>query len=253
MAFDSGPDDEQPSGFLSRLFQSPLKLIGALVVVLAVAVLAIVVVVSGGSSSDGTRQTDQAGLADKTPLPTPEATIDLNRPTPSAPVTHLPSVSEGDRLMIPRFGVDAPLTYRAVGRDGQMPNPDTPDDVAYYDFSAWPGLGGAPGRGGNAVFSGHVDSGRAACKNGTVAPPCEAVFWELRNLSTGDEIQIRISGETFNYRVVTRENISAVDGAWDQIVASTAEETLTIITCGGEFDRRSGSYNLRTVVTAERA
>ena len=121
-----------------------------------------------------------------------------------------------------------------------MPNPDTPDDVAYYDFSAWPGLGGAPGRGGNAVFSGHVDSGRAACKNGTVAPPCEAVFWELRNLSTGDEIQIRISGETFNYRVVTRENVSAVDGAWDQIVASTAEETLTIITCGGEFDRRTG-------------
>ena len=60
-----------------------------------------------------------------------------------------------------------------------MPNPNGSDDVAYYNFSAWPGKGGAPGQGGNSVFAGHVDSGRAPCKNGTVPPPCEAVFWDI--------------------------------------------------------------------------
>ena len=207
---------------------------------------------SGGSGANsGTTGTDavSAGLA--TTLPTPEATIDLNRPTAGA-VEHLTSVSAGDRFVISKFGVDAPLTYRKVEPDGVMPNPDGPDDIAYYDFSAWTGMGGAPGRGGNAVFAGHVDSGKKACKNGTVNPPCEAVLWDLNRLKLGDELEVRLSGQTFRYRVTSNQAVSAADGPWNQIVASTAEESMTVITCGGDFNRETGEYTYRQVVTAVR-
>src|SRR5690606_28484228 len=115
----------------------------------------------------------------KTEVPTPVATADLTQPT--AVAENLQSLGENDRFLIPRFGVDAPLTYRAVGLDGVMPNPEGPDDVAYYDFSAWPGKGGRPGL-GNIVLAGHVDSGHVPCDNGTEPPPCTAVLWDLNNL-----------------------------------------------------------------------
>ena len=79
-----------------------------------------------------------------------------------------------------------------------MANPDGPDDVAYYNFSAWPGKGGAPGLGGNAVFAGHVDSGTKACNNGAVPPPCQAVFWDISALRLGDEVQVHVDGVIFS-------------------------------------------------------
>ncbi len=162
------------------------------------------------------------------------------------------SVGADDRFIIERFGIDAPLTYRSVGLDGIMPNPDGPDDVAYYDFSLWPGKGGAPGLGGNAVFAGHVDSGSRPCQNGTVPPPCQAVLWDLNNLKVGDEIKVRVGGETFMYSVISNQPVDAVSGEWDQIVSATAEETITIITCAGNFNRETRTYSDRQVVVAVR-
>jgi LPXTG-site transpeptidase (sortase) family protein len=154
--------------------------------------------------------------------------------------------------MIPRLGVNQQIALHKVGLDGVMPDPTNPDEIAYYDFSAWPGLGGAPGKGGNTIVSGHVDSGTKACKNGTVPPPCTAVFWELRNLRIGDEIEMSVGGQSFKYRVQTNEPVSAKDDRWHQIVSSTQQESLTIITCGGQFNPATREYDLRTVVTALR-
>jgi sortase (surface protein transpeptidase) len=131
-----------------------------------------------------------------------------------------------------------------------MPNPDGPDDVAYYDFSAWPGKGGRPGA-GNPVFAGHVDSGHQPCDYGTVPPPCTAVLWDLNNLALGDEIQIVVDGTLYKYSVTSNEPVHASSGPWDQIVSSTAQPTLTIITCGGDFNRETGEYDRRQVVKAE--
>lgn len=216
--------------------------------------VALVVACGGGSGTKTNRADDlHAGLAASTAQPSVEATIDLARPTVVANANpNLTNVSQGDRIIIGKFGVDASLTYRAVGPDGQMPNPDGPDDVAYYDFSAWPGLGGGPGKGGNAVFAGHVDSGQKACKNGSVKPPCEAVFWDISRLRVGDEIEVRVSAESFRYRVATNQPVNAATGPWDQIVSATAEETITLITCGGDFNRETREYTNRQVVTGIR-
>lgn len=61
------------------------------------------------------------------------------------------------QLRIPVLGVDAAVAPRLVDETGEMPLPGGPADIAWYDLSAWPSMGGAPGEGGNAIFAGHVD------------------------------------------------------------------------------------------------
>ena len=238
-----------------RSGQLSMPLIGGIAAVVVVGVILVVVALGGGGgegsgSGDSGPEADLAGL--KTAQPTPEATIDLARPTAAA--GHLEGVGAGDRLVIKRFNIEAPLTYRKVPPTGVMPNPEGPDDVAYYDFSNFDNLGGGPGLGGNAVFAGHVDSGSKACKNGTVAPPCTAVLWDLNDVRVGDEIEVHIDGKVFTYKVTSNQPVpaSANDGTWDRIVTSTAKESLTIITCGGDFNRATREYTNRQVVTAER-
>jgi LPXTG-site transpeptidase (sortase) family protein len=232
------------------------RLLGAAAVVLAFGMLLVVACGGGGGSGDGevdgepTVEGGSGGLADDTPQPTVEATIALDRPAGQA--EHLTSVGPNDRLVIPKLGVNATLSYKKVGPDGAMPDPNGPDDVAYYDFSNFPGLGGAPGKGGNAVFSGHVDYGRGPCKNGTVPPPCTAVFWDLKDLRMGDEIEVHVGGTVHRYRVTGNQPVNAATADWNKLVGSTAQESITMITCGGDFDRNTREYNNRQVVTAVR-
>jgi LPXTG-site transpeptidase (sortase) family protein len=247
------PNDPHGGGGGSR---PPIAIIGGLVAVVVIGIVLVVVAMGGGSDNKGSgngadTQPLHAGLKTEADQPTPEATIDLTRPTPTAIVDqNITSVGAGDRFVISKFGVNAPLSYKVVGPDGQMPNPDGPDDVAYYNFSAWPGKGGAPGKGGNAVFAGHVDSGSKACKGGTKPPPCEAVLWDLNQLKVGDEIEVQLSGVSYKYSVTSNQPVSANNAPWDTIVGTTANESITIITCGGDFNRDTHEYNNRQVVTA---
>ncbi len=147
----------------------------------------------------------------------------------------------GDRLIISKIGVDAPFTYRAVGGDGKMTNPKSWDDVAYYDFSQWPALGGLPGNGGNVVIAGHVDY----IHHGP------AVFWDLHKLEAGDAVEIRMKdGAVYKYQVVFDKTVSADGADFSKLVRATAEESVTLITCSGDFV--NGHYNNRQIVWARR-
>jgi len=254
---DSPRDDSPLTALVAKLRsgQLPLPLLGAGAAVIVIGVILAAVALGGGSSSEGEEPDDpfHAGLLTPDIQPTPEATIDLNRPTATA-IGHLNEVGAGDRLVIPKIGVDAHLVYYKVKRTedgrGVMPDPQTPDEIAYYDFSDFPGMGGGPGLGGNAIFSGHVDSGRKACKNGTVPPPCTAVLWDMRDLRPGDIIEVHLSGKVYKYAVTSNQPVPE-DSNFDPIFASTAKESLTLITCAGNFNRSTGRYTDRQVVTAE--
>lgn len=248
------PESENPKIVASRR----LPLIGGLVAVLAIGIFLAVVVFGGDDGDRDSVATDNSlapaesgGLAADAP-PVVEGSVDLTARPTAAAAQNLADIGADDRFVVTKFGIDAPLTYRSVGPDGQMPNPEGPDDVAYYDFSSWPGMGGAPGRGGNGVFAGHVDSGTKACKNGTVMPPCQAVFWEVSSLKLGDQIELRIAGQNYKYRVTSNQPVPAATAPWDKIVASTAEESITLITCAGNFNRVTREYSDRQVVTAVR-
>jgi LPXTG-site transpeptidase (sortase) family protein len=147
----------------------------------------------------------------------------------------------GERLVIPSIGVDAPFTIKTVPSNGVMPNPNGPEDVAYYDFGGFAGMGGVPGLGGNVVLAGHVDYIN-------VGP---AVFWDIAKLQAGDVIEIHLDdGTVARYQVEFNKHIGADAAPWDAIVAGTAEESVTLITCTGEFS--AGHYSDRTIVWGRR-
>ena len=88
----------------------------------------------------------------------------------------IPSLTSGDRCGTAT--INAPVNLRYVGADGSMGDPQADCDVVRYDFSLFPGLGGTPGKGGTTVIAAHVD----------YHPHYEAVFWNVRNLNQGDEV-----------------------------------------------------------------
>jgi LPXTG-site transpeptidase (sortase) family protein len=147
--------------------------------------------------------------------------------------------TSGDRLIIQRLGINAPVGSRYVGADGAMANPSGAYDVVWYDFSGFNGLGGYPGQGGNAVFAGHVDYRG-------VGP---AVFYQLRNILVGDVIEYYTSsGEYHRYVVESIGDYSPNDN-WTGLVASN-REGVTLITCNGEFNTAAREYSHRRVVYA---
>ena len=157
------------------------------------------------------------------------------------------------RLRIPVLGVDAAVGRRYV--NAKMPNPTGPGDVVWYDFSEWDGLGGVPGGGGNAVFSGHVDYNlqipwAEAYYRG------EGVFYALNLLSPGDVIEVEVGGKIMQYTVKWTRQVAAdgPDNVWLPILTGDVTvDSITLITCGGEFDVATKTYRDRFIVRAERA
>jgi LPXTG-site transpeptidase (sortase) family protein len=76
------------------------------------------------------------------------------------------------------------------------------------------------------------------------------VFWELRNIKVGDEVEVHLGSNIYRYRVTGNQSFNANSAPWNQIVAATERETITIITCAGSFT--GGEYDSRTVVTGVR-
>jgi Sortase domain len=226
-------------------------------VVAIVLVLAMRVVFGSGGGDEakisGTPTANSAGLLqeaidqqqqlDPSLLASRGAENGLSGTNPDAPVPG----GEGDRLIIPAIDVNASLTMRVVVADenggAQMANPEGPNDVVWYDFSAFSGLGGRPGVGGNTILSGHVDYHDYG----------PAVFWDLRKLPEGSEITIHLrDGTDYKYAVRWNRVLDPASTSWNEIVATTSQESLTMITCAGTFDSSTRSYDQRRVVWAVR-
>ena len=231
--------------------------IAALVIIVA-AVVGIMALSGGGGEDKQVVTTPTAPRGTNTPGPQSTATQQSGghlTPIPVSPGDTLnnsdlanrgigtPGRGEfvGARLVIPSIGVDAPFSVKVVPPNGVMPNPNGPEDVAYYDFSSKAGLGGAPTLGGNIVMAGHVDYINYG----------PAVFWDIRSLAPGDIIEIHTTnGEVLQYQVDFNKVVPDTWGDWPAIVAATADESVTLITCTGEFE--AGHYSDRQIVWGRR-
>ena len=141
-------------------------------------------------------------------------------------------------LQVDSVGVDAPIELGAV-TEGVMMDPSGPWVVSWYEPL------GKVGEGGNVVMAGHVDYWN-------VGP---AVFWDVRYLPEGDIIRVvGEDGKNYEYAVQWTQSYMAdqltPEVIQEDIVGDTGEETLTLITCGGEFNPETGEYNQRWVVRA---
>lgn len=164
-----------------------------------------------------------------------------------------PPDSQLGRLRIPKIGVDAPLGSRLVPADGQMPLPSGPSDVVWYDFSAWPGYGGTIGSGQNAIFAGHLDYAARVSYAG-VNYRGRGIFFSLELLAPGDGIDVETAGRTIRYRVAWKQTVAAGGSNWGEIMNSAVGgDSITLITCSGEFDVNSLEYSDRLVLRAVRS
>ncbi len=116
-----------------------------------------------------------------------------------------------------------------------MDVPDNVTDVAWYEF------GPSPGEPGSAVLAAHVD----------LAGQGPGVFFELRELEVGDLIEVAYAdGLRKNFRVVARARYDKAELPLDAIFAREGPPVLTLVTCGGSFNRTSRTYDSNDVVYA---
>jgi LPXTG-site transpeptidase (sortase) family protein len=208
-------------------------------------------VLSAGASPTPRSTATATVTATATPnvTPTPGGPMQAAGATPGTPAASSggstnqgPAAESSMRFKIPSIGVDAPVTIRTIGSDGQMGAPNGRFDVVWYDFSAYAGMGGYPGDGGNAVFSGHVD----------YHPNYEAVFWDLRLVGPGDLIEVDLpNGTAVRYSVQWTETISP-DADFSSYVTQTGQDGITIVTCQGTFNSATHNYDHRLVVRGVR-
>lgn len=119
---------------------------------------------------------------------------------------------------------------------------DIPTDITKV---GWYELGVPPGASrGSAVIVGHRDGKEQG----------HGVFYDLGRLSPGDQISVVNSAQkTLTYRVVARQFISKKRLPVQELFAVTGPPRLTLISCGGYYDRDNGGYQDNVVVTAVKA
>jgi hypothetical protein len=118
----------------------------------------------------------------------------------------------------------------------QVPPPG-PD----YNKVAWYRNSPTPGSMGPAVLVGHIDSKAEG----------PSVFFRLGDLHRGNLVHVtRADGSVATFRVDDVERFHKADFPTQLVYGNTDHAALRIITCGGPFDRDSGSYVDNTVVLA---
>jgi Sortase domain len=146
-------------------------------------------------------------------------------------------VAEPVRLRIPAAGVDTPLVRLGRAADGSIEVP------ALFDVAGWFGEGPRPGQPGPAVVLGHVDS--------RTGP---AVFYRVAALVRNAQVVVdRADGSTVAFRVSGVQRVSKVEFPTDLVYGPTLESSLRLVTCGGSFDRATGTYRDNVIVYADPA
>ncbi|MBR1801877.1 sortase [Candidatus Saccharibacteria bacterium] len=144
-------------------------------------------------------------------------------------------------LYIEKLGVKKARIF-PVGTNskGQMETPNTNYDAAWYTGSS------VPGTGGTAILNGH---------NG--GPNSYGIFKKLNTLVAGDQIKIEMGdGTVYTYRVYDNFEVklSEADKKMSMLTVSpvSGEESISIISCIGEWSLKQQTYLSRQFLRATR-
>jgi LPXTG-site transpeptidase (sortase) family protein len=138
-------------------------------------------------------------------------------------------------LSIPALNISAKVEEVGVKENGAMANPSGFSTTGWYKFGA------RPGEAGNAVIAGHVNNGVGL----------SGVFARLGELSIGARISVAdVSGRTLNYVVIQKARYDTRNAPLEEIFTIQGPSQLVLITCEGDWDPVSRSYDKRLVVVA---
>jgi sortase (surface protein transpeptidase) len=138
------------------------------------------------------------------------------------------------RLHIPKIQVTSPLDRLGRAPDGTVQVPRR------WEVAGWYAAGPRPGDPGSAVLLGHVDSKRGP-----------AVFYRLRELAAGDQIDVaRADGSWVRFVVQRTQQYDKARFPTQDVYYPTLTAALRLVTCGGRFDATTGHYRSNIVVFA---
>ncbi|MFQ5472407.1 MAG: class F sortase, partial [Dehalococcoidia bacterium] len=181
--------------------------------------------------------TDLNLRTDATPSPVQETESPTATPEPT-PV--LPQ--DGYRLVIEKLSIDGVVDTYGLDEDAipQVPTGEGAGQVvAWYDFSARPGVGS------NAVFAGHNSWFGAG------------IFRYLGDLVPGDEVRlVNDDGTELLYTITDVFSVDPADPESLRVMRATDKDVLTLITCSGTFVNTGdpvfgGEFTDRTIVRAD--
>jgi LPXTG-site transpeptidase (sortase) family protein len=140
----------------------------------------------------------------------------------------------GGTVSLPTFGVRAPIVKVGVDQGGHMVVPHNARDVAWLD------QGPFPGDTNNAVIAGHISYSRVA-----------GSFSRLQQLRPGEVVTVELDGKRWDFKVTWNCLFDRDTTLAAKIMGRTDVPSLTLISCGGVFDRAAGTHNKRVAVRAE--
>jgi hypothetical protein len=135
-------------------------------------------------------------------------------------------------LSIPAIDVKVALSQLGLNPDGTVQVPTDFQEPGWYRFGA------SPGQLGSAVILGHVDSYQGP-----------AVFFRLRTLRPGDQVEVALADGVTTHFVVRQVAMYSKSQFPTRLVyASHGYSGLQLVTCGGVFDSQTGHYLSNIVV-----
>lgn len=161
----------------------------------------------------------------------------LTRPLGSAaydPADHVDAAPAPVALSIPVLGIEgAPIVDVGVAEDGELEIPGA-DAVGWYRF------GPSPGEAGSAVLAAHIAFNRVP-----------GVFRYLADTSVGDRFSVEFDdGSSQTFEIVEEAQYDKQELPFDRVFAKGGVPFVTLITCGGEFNRSLRSYEDNIVAYA---
>lgn len=161
-------------------------------------------------------------------------------PPTSQEVTEYTVAADRPRyLTIDRLGIkNARILPMGINEVGELSTPNNIFDVGWYYSS------GKPGFGGTLLIDGH---------NG--GPHVQGVFKDLPSLGEGDIIKIeRGDGKIFQYSVIENKAVPLSESNDYMAIAMTSpmpgKESVTLISCTGEWSQAQGTYLSREFTRA---
>src|SRR5438876_10308986 len=139
------------------------------------------------------------------------------------------------RLVVPAIEINASVDSVGIRSDSDSTTPTQHpwEDAGWYD------MGPLPGERGSAVIDGHLDRPGGY----------PAVFWRLRDIQVGDDVQvIGSAGKAVHFRVTRIAYYRADQAPLQDIFGNLGGKYLNLITCAGDWIPGQHQTTLRLVV-----
>ncbi len=143
------------------------------------------------------------------------------------------SVASPTSVLIAGLDIDAPVSPVGIDADGAF-------DLPPGNEAGWYRFGPVPGSEGSAVLAAHVDW------NGV-----PGAFFNLREATSGDRLTVVYEdGSRLDFEIIRVDQYEKTELPLADLFTREGPPQLALITCGGDFDRATRSYEDNVVVIA---